>query len=73
MFNSNRIPHVAYSGSIRNTHITEKLLPIVKTHHYKVKDFPGHTMKAYRRIRSTSPLNLNSRRRGGVNFMPRLL
>jgi hypothetical protein len=72
MFNSNRIPYVAYSGSIS---MTEKLLPIVKTYDYKVRDFPGHTMKAYRGIRDIAPLilNLSSRWRGGVKFMPQLL
>jgi hypothetical protein len=75
MFNSNGIPYVAYSGSIMNTHMNEKLLTIVKTHVYKVKDFPGHTMKAYRGIRGIAPLILNfsSRWRGRVKFMPRLL
>jgi len=58
MFNSNRIPYFAYSGSIRNNNITEKLLPILKPHDYKVKDFPGHTIKAYRVIRGIAPLIL---------------
>jgi hypothetical protein len=39
--------------------MTDKLLLLLKTRAYKVKDVPGHTMKAYGWIRSVAPLILN--------------